>query len=726
MQITRLKVVVLILSLSFLIALSLSNNSVTFDEMISSPTTSPILERDFHLSENPQNVQAPVLHNPDDTDNMYALRNYQISVFVSDPAGYAEIYIVQLSLYDNARDTNIWTINYNEDTDAFTKFAAGGSYIYLQLGSCSTNKTGNNIFITFAFSLDWTHPDVADVDIEQWVIGNGDGTLPYDIDWYEVNWDIETRLDYSILPSITTDAGGGTVDRGDLNEAFEIAGSITYYGSSLTPDTDAVDVWVIASEYGSNIGPWRDQTLISGAFSVLCYADNAVGQDTYTIKVVRNHMDSGSSDLYYTTSETETYIADRINVQSYSVIDNRVNIGTNVSINVTLIYEYDDSQITDGTVTVNGVSASHQGSGIWQIVENETSVIDRSYDTVVCSDLTHGLSAVNQNSQSQTVIWDSLTISVVNPNQRINIGTNASGIIFTAIHDYDSSIYDGEFLLNDTTFLFSEAGRHGYTVFDVSGGSFGITAININDETFCIWDSLLISITDPFDQRINIGSNATGIVASAVYEFDGATYDGVLTLNSTNFLYGSVGRRGYTVQSAIGGLFPLVTVIGTNDMTWCIWDRLIIDIQSDTNTADSNQEVVFSLSVVFEYDGVTCTSYNLAIERNSTLWKSFSNSNLSSFIDLNSDVSYEYTTNNVTSESLYGITAYETNTVIVSWLAPDHSTTTTSTTTDTPTTNTETTTVEQPLSFETLVIIVSITIGSTVLIAVLVIIVKRR
>jgi hypothetical protein len=559
------------------------------------------------------------------------------------------------------------------------------------------------------------------VDIEQTAISWGaSGDLTHDIDWYEVDWDIETRLDYSTLPSITTDAGGGTVDRGDLNEAFEIAGSISYYGSSLAPDTDAVDVWVIASEYGNNIGPWRDQTLSSGAFSVICYADNAVGQDTYTIIIVRNGASSSSSDLYYTTSENVTYIADRVKVQSYSVIDDRVNIGTSVDINVTLVYEYDDSPITDGTVTINGVSASHQDSGIWQLVESETSAIDRSYDTVVCSDPTHGLSVVNQNGQIQTVIWDSLTISVVNPNHRINIGTNASGIIFTAIRDYDSSIYDGDLLLNDTTFLFSETGKHGYTVFDVSGGSFGITAININDETFCIWDSLLISITDPFDQRINIGSNATGIIVSAIYEFDGATFDGVLTLNDTNFLYGSVGRRGYTVQSASGGLFPLVTVIGTNDVTWCIWDRLIIDIQSDTNTAESNQEVVFSLSVVFEYDGVTCTSYNLSIGRNSTLWKSFSNSNLSSFIDLNSGVSYEYTTSNVTSESLYGITAYETNTVIVSWSAPVHSTTTT------PTTNTETTTTEQPLSIETLVIILSITIGSTVLIAVLIIIVKRK
>jgi hypothetical protein len=166
MQKDRLKLALLILPLIFIITLSLSNNPVTSGEMISSPTTSPILERDFHLSENPQNVQAPVLHNPDDTDNMYALRDYQISVFVTDPAGYADIYIVQLLLYDNARSTNIWTINYYEDTDTFSKHAAGGTYINLQTGSCSTNKTGNNIVITFAFSLDWTHPDVANVDIQ--------------------------------------------------------------------------------------------------------------------------------------------------------------------------------------------------------------------------------------------------------------------------------------------------------------------------------------------------------------------------------------------------------------------------------------------------------------------------------------------------------------------------------------------------------------------------------
>ena len=102
----------------------------------------------------------------------------------------------------------------------------------------------------------------------------------------------------------------------------------------------------------------------------------------------------------------------------------------------------------------------------------------------------------------------------------------------------------------------------------------GITVVNQNSqETTIIWDGLVITMTDPDDARINVGDTATGITASAIYSYDGTPYDGTLVLNSTTYVYGTVGKRGYTVTSASGDTHG-ITLILSNDETWCIWDEV--------------------------------------------------------------------------------------------------------------------------------------------------------
>ena len=67
-------------------------------------------------------------------------------------------------------------------------------------------------------------------------------------------------------------------------------------------------------------------------------------------------------------------IWDRVQVHSYSVDDSHVNINDIMNIYVSLIYDYDDTNVTDGTVTINGISAVHQGLGVWRIIESESIV----------------------------------------------------------------------------------------------------------------------------------------------------------------------------------------------------------------------------------------------------------------------------------------------------------------------------------------------------------------
>lgn len=578
-------IILVVLSFLCVFVVSLIDESIVGGETSVDLASGKSPLRDIVLPAAPSSTQPPQFENPHDSTFFYAkARNYGISVNVTDTEGYSDIDNVSLSLFDDSRTIEYWTVTYYENFDTFSKTDPSG-YITLVTGLCRYWKSGDDLDILFAISVDWDHPDISNPDTRVYSFDNTNST----IDWYETSWDVETRLDYVVSPSVTAD-DGGTVDRGDLDETFHITGTVEYYGSasSVRPPSNQVDVWVSASQYGTNVGPWNDLTLVAGAFDVTCYADDQVGQDTYTVKVVAEGTGSGGTDLYHTPSVTDTYIADQIQVQSYNFLNaSRVGIGFVAYERVVFYYAYDMTAVVDGTATVNGISAVYSAvlSG-WVFSDTKATPQAVTYNAVSYTGGTHGLDgAVDQNGQSLMQIWDALNIV----------------------------------------------------------------------------------ITDPIDQRINIYENASGIVVTATYAYDSAVFNGTLTLNETTFQYSTVGKRGYTVLSASGGSFPLVTAIGTNDETYCIWDRLVISIQANTNTPPNEQEVTFDLVVTFDYDDTVCTAYQLVVERNGTWWNSFSYANRSSFTDSDTDATYEYAIQQITSEPLYGITAFSANLVIVTW-----------------------------------------------------------
>ena len=92
------------------------------------------------------------------------------------------------------------------------------------------------------------------------------------------------------------------------------------------------------------------------------------------------------------------------------------------------------------------------------------------------------------------------------------------------------------------------AQKIGYRVSSVSEATYGLTAwAQLVADTSLIWDSLVVSITDPYDVHIDINSNASGISASAVYAYDMTRFNGTLVLNNTQFQYAAVQRQAYTV-----------------------------------------------------------------------------------------------------------------------------------------------------------------------------------
>jgi len=427
----------------------------------SSPLMSPV------LPDPPNTTLPPIFENPHDSTFFYArARNYGISVNISDADGYANLDYVNLSLWDNSRVTEYWTVTYDEDTNTFTKNDPS-DYITLVTGLCRYWKASTDLDILFAISIDWDHPDTTNTDTRLYSL---DADTNSSTDWYETNWNVETRLDYVVSPSVTAD-DSGTVDRGDLDEAFTITGTVEYYGSasSVRPPSNQVDAWISASQYGSNMGPWSDLTLPSGIFDVTCYADDQVGQDTYTVRVVPEDAGSGGTDLYYTTSVTDTYIADQIQVQSFNPLNSsRVDISSVAYERIILYYAYDMTAVVDGTVTANGLSALYSTfhSG-WVFSDTKATPQSVTYNSVSYTGGTHGLDgSVDQNGQSLVQIWDRLVITI----QATTIApSNGQEVTFDlmVIFDYDSSACTTYELVVDRNvtwwYSFSHSNRSAFT-----------------------------------------------------------------------------------------------------------------------------------------------------------------------------------------------------------------------------------------------------------------------
>ena len=264
-------------------------------------------------NELPGNDSSPVLTNGDDTDYLYArYRYYVITTSVSDLDGYGDLSYVEITLYSDNRSIQYWTIRYTAGTDTFS-VESGGSIV--AIGAMS-NAVGAvyNLTVTWHIKIGWDHADIVDSDILQFV---NDGTDTAS-DFNETNWNVETRLDYSVAPSLSD-------DRGDVNSADLVAtGSVIYYSSSHSPLSNETDVWVVHDIAGT----WNGN-LTAGSFSISSIGSAAtVRLNTYTVTIVAEGGGSGGTDLYYSTSPTDSFITDRIEIYDAGVVDGRININS--------------------------------------------------------------------------------------------------------------------------------------------------------------------------------------------------------------------------------------------------------------------------------------------------------------------------------------------------------------------------------------------------------------
>jgi hypothetical protein len=137
-----------------------------------------------------------------------------------------------------------------------------------------------------------------------------------------------------------------------------------------------------------------------------------------------------------TNGQSIDVIWDQVTVRGYSILDDRVDVGDFVDINVTVEFEYDDTPVTTGSIIVNGEWATHLGSGIWRITVNASTVSQQVYHTVISSANAHGIIAID-DTPTQSVIWDRIQIrTTTTEDGRISYGSQAT-IAVTARLEWD-------------------------------------------------------------------------------------------------------------------------------------------------------------------------------------------------------------------------------------------------------------------------------------------------
>jgi len=352
---------------------------------------------EIEANEIPSNDQTPTCTNPDDTDNLYAkYKQYQITANVSDADGFEDLNYLEISLYSNDRITLYWTLRFDEDTATFSEQTDANNMIELDTGSSTNTSSGNTLNVTFHITIHWNHTDLTDTDIKQYVTDDNPQT---DTDWSEVDYDFETRLDFS---SFSLNDGSGTVDRGDYDtlDGITASGVVDYYGSSISPNSGDVDVWVSCSDVEG--GPWSDTTLTDGVFSVTVDSDNVVGLDTYSFIVVEEGEGVGGSDLC-DTSHSDTYIADRM-IIDIQVDEEAPYNGQQVNFTLTVTYDYDDTVCTSYTIVISRNAAEWFSfiNGNVSLFNDTNSDVAYVYSTFSGSESTHGLTAFSSGSESVT------------------------------------------------------------------------------------------------------------------------------------------------------------------------------------------------------------------------------------------------------------------------------------------------------------------------------------
>jgi len=480
-----------------------------------------------------------------DTDNMYGMDGYYtFTVVVNDADGATDIDKVYLQAKSD--ETVRWEVRATSLTGTPAYSIQTGDTIIDQSGS-GWAEDGNAGTATFEVRAEFDHPGLADLDLEVYVEdseGASAGWTEMQTDYFDV---INRMVITNLAASDSRQNAGGTVTiSGNIRYATTVSGDTA---SSYYPaDGLFTGIDIHNPAHGNEA---NDLTIVDGAFtSGAVTLSSSVTSTNYHVylNLAPDFTDRDSDD-----GDTVAVITDKVKVTNSRAktdpggdVDYRVNINQDMTIQYEMRYEYDNQLVSDGTMTINGISASYimdagWGKFCWDADDSgSASVTSRTYDTVVPSGNTHGITVVNLNSKEKTIIWDRVQVSASSVS---DARTNIDELEYfecTLIYDYDDSLVtDGTVVIEGGGAAHQGSGvwrlnhqkdiimQQPYNTIVPSGNAHGITSVDYNglDDKTITWDRMESHTWAANDTNVDI-SGGVELRMQMRYDYDNELFDG--------------------------------------------------------------------------------------------------------------------------------------------------------------------------------------------------------
>ncbi|PIV83461.1 MAG: hypothetical protein COW51_04365, partial [Candidatus Moranbacteria bacterium CG17_big_fil_post_rev_8_21_14_2_50_44_12] len=409
---------------------------------------------------------------------------------------------------------------------------------------------------------------------------DGANEATYGITVYTTNvtnpWTVWDRFEFVLVEADDT--------RINVGGTFELRYKIRYDYDDATFDSSKGS---ITGFVWDSVNVWWDKT-VTGSSSVTStnYDETyiSITDSTYGLTV---KQDVAGVNV----------ITDRLQVQSYTVSDSRDNINDDVTIDALIWFDYDNTVCTTATITINGYSATHQGSGVYRIIRTSSTVTSVTYNTVASSaESTYGITAVDQNGKSTTVIWDRIVVYINANSTNPNAGETIQSII-NSTYEFDGTTVTSwtvNVLRNSTHFAtgnFTDSSSsevtYQYATENVTENTYGLTVFTTNTLTV-IWANLFVEINTVTvaDSRINIGEQVLAYYHCRWSSNQSDCTTGTLYVNTTSFSINGTGWATVTFTfSVVDKKVLVVTGVNVNGETdygqvppnpEIIWDRVEI------------------------------------------------------------------------------------------------------------------------------------------------------
>jgi len=494
----------------------------------------------------PVNDQAPTSSNLDKTDYLFAqYREYQITAYVSDADGYADIDYLEIGIWDNSRSSEYYRIRYDEDTNTFSEEYDAGTMATLNTGSSSATESGNDIDATFYITIDWDFTDLTDCDLKVYVV---DDEPENDTDWYEVNWNIETRLTTEEQKLVLATDGwdnGTDLFPWEYADTEELGDSDYWSFGKITDDVHELKGWInftnVYSGYsivkidvlfnglysGSGggsypyywlwdwtAGDWDqiDDFLYGGGYKNFTVSStNSKYWSGGKVRLMLNHTKFAGAGSYHLISVDYAEVKFTVDSQLLSDGSGTLDRGD---------YDTIDGITANGTISYYGFQDVHPASDkvdVWiscsDVAGSPWSDLTLSssgyFETTVDSDDLVGLdtytfivveegtgsggSDLFDSTMTDTYVADRL-IFTATCSVNWQIITYSITVSTSAIWDYDDSSFTGSYSwsyeVGSTTQ--TTGGNYSYHVDSFTDSIHGVTAF-VNNTDFCFFDTIVVS-----------------------------------------------------------------------------------------------------------------------------------------------------------------------------------------------------------------------------------------